>query len=96
MAISPTLEQERIRALTDKKSIYLRLDDINPAHARFSLFINGGLCCSPSDICVRLSELDDLTEVWRGGWRVLDDRTARSAQEFATSWAIRVGIGGES
>lgn len=40
----------------------VRVDSRNPAHVRFVLFANGGLCNSPasnSHLCMRLDEFDE-------------------------------------
>lgn len=36
--------------------ITYRITDETPAHIRFSLWVNGGLICSPGGICLRTEE----------------------------------------
>ncbi len=38
------------------KRVTYRITDQNPAHVRFSMWVNGGLICSPGGMCLRVSE----------------------------------------
>lgn len=89
--VVPTLERAGVRS-PEPVPAYLRLDNINPVHARFSMIINGAICGEPSAICVRVEELFVLSGSWHGGWRVLDERTGRVAQAIAPDWALAVGL----
>ena len=44
------------------RRISYRVTDKNPAHVRLSIWVNGGLICSPGGICLRLEEFDDFIE----------------------------------
>ncbi len=37
--------------------ITFRVTDLNPAHVRLSIWVNGGLICDPGGICLRVDEL---------------------------------------
>lgn len=36
-----------------------RITDENPAHIRFSVWVNGGLISSPGGLCLRVSEFKE-------------------------------------
>ena len=42
--------------------ITYRITDETPAHIRFSLWVNGGLVCSPGGICLRVDEFAPFIE----------------------------------
>ncbi len=42
--------------------ITYRITDENPAHIRFSLWVNGGLICEPGGLCLRVSEVGEFFE----------------------------------
>lgn len=37
--------------------ISLRITEANPGHCYLSMWVNGGLVCSPGGICLRIEEL---------------------------------------
>lgn len=36
--------------------ITVRITDFNPAHVRFSIWVQGGLICAPGGLCLRVEE----------------------------------------
>lgn len=40
--------------------IHLRIDDANPTHTRFTVFVNGG---NAGQLCLRNEEFDDFAEI---------------------------------
>lgn len=41
------------------KRITYRIITKTPAHINFSIWVNGGLICSPGGLCLRVDEFDD-------------------------------------
>lgn len=65
----PAIIHGDVRRRDGSRMIRLRINEVNPAHIRLSMFLNGG---HAGDLCIRVEELPELVDAWEGGWTIKD------------------------